>query len=209
MTMKDESPRLEGVQCTTGEERRPTKSPGKSEAAGPKRKWCSVVDVSGDENKIGCCKEQYCIGTWNIRSVNQGKLDTVKQEMVRININILGISELKWRGMGKFNSNDHYIYYCGQESHISNGVVLIINKRVWNAVIGGNLKNDRMISVHFQGKPFNIMVIQVYAPTVDAEEPDVDQFYKDLEDILELTPKKMYSLLGIGMQKWEVKGHLE
>ena len=134
--------------------------------------------------------------------MNQGKLDMVKQEMVRININILGISELKWTGMGKFNSNDHYIYYCGQESHRSNEVALIINKRVWNAVIGSNLKNDRMILVRFQGKPFNIMVIQVYAPTVDAEEPDVDQFYKDLENLLELTPKKkMYSSLGIWMQK--------
>ena len=182
MTTKDESPRLEGVQYTTGEEQRPTKSPKKNEVAGPKWKWCSVVDVSGDENKIGCCKEQYCIGTWNIRSTNQGKFDTVpggsdskvsaynagrpefdpwdgkilgrrkwqpssvllpgkshgrrslvgyslwvhkeldtterlhftspKHEMVRININILGISELKWMGMGKFNSNDHYIYYC-------------------------------------------------------------------------------------------------
>ena len=135
--------------------------------------------------------------------MNQGKLDMVKQGMVRINISILGISELKWTGMGKFNSNDHYIYYCGQESHRSNEVALIINKRVWNAVIGSNLKNDRMILVRFQGKPFNIMVIQVYAPTVDAEEPDVDQFYRDLEDILELTPKKkkMHSSLSIGMQK--------
>ena len=147
MTMKDESPRLEGVQYTTGEEWRPTKSPRKNEAAGPKRKWCSVVDVSGDENKIWCCKKQYCIGTWNIRSMNQGKLDMVKQEMVRININTLRIRELKWTGMGKFNSNDYYIYYCGQESHRSNGVALIINKRVWNAVIGNSLKNDRMILV--------------------------------------------------------------
>ena len=88
------------------------------------------MDVFGDESKIQCCKEQYCIGTWNVRSVNQGKLDMVKQEMVRINTSILGISELKWTGMGQFNSNDHYIYYCGQESHRSNGVVLIINRRV-------------------------------------------------------------------------------
>ena len=92
--------------------------------------------------------------------------------------------------MGKFNSDDHYIYYCGQESHRRNGVALIINKRVWNTVLGCNLKNDSMISVHFQGKPLNITVIQVYAPTTNAEEAEVDQFYEDLEDLLELNQKK-------------------
>ena len=97
--------------------------------------------------------------------MNQGKLEAIKQEMARVNVDILGISKLKWTGMGEFNSNDHYIYYCGQESLRRNGVAIIINKRVRNAVLGCNLKNDRMISVHFQGKPFNITVIQVYAPT--------------------------------------------
>ena len=111
----------------------------------------------------------------------------VKQEMVRINMDILGISELKWTGMGEFNSDNPYIYYYGQESHRRNGVILIINKRVHNTVFGCNLKNDRMILVHFQGKPFNITVIQVYAPTNDAEEAEVDQFFEDLEDLLELT----------------------
>ena len=99
--------------------------------------------------------------------------------MVRINIDILGIYELKWTGMGKFNLDDHYIYYCGQESHGRNGVALIINKRVQNTVLGCNLKNDRMILVHFQGKPFNIIVIQVCAPTTGAEEAEVDQFCED------------------------------
>ena len=93
-------------------------------------------------------------------------------------------------GLGEFNSDDHYIYYCGQESHRRNGVDFIVNKRVWNAELGCNLKNDRMISVHFQGKPFNITVIQAYAPTTEAKEAEVDQFYEDLEDLLELTPKK-------------------
>ena len=102
--------------------------------------------------------------------MNQGKLEVVKQEMARVNINILGISELKWTGMGKFNSDNHYIYYCGQESLRRNGVALIVNKRVQNAVLGCNLKNDRMISVHFQGKLFNNTVIQIYAPTSNAEE---------------------------------------
>ena len=106
--------------------------------------------------------------------------------MARVNIDILGISELKWTGMEEFNSNDHYIYYCGQESLRRNGVAIIVNKRVRNAVVGCNLKNDRMISVHFQGKPFNITVIQVYALTSSAEEAQVEQFYEDLQDLLEL-----------------------
>ena len=122
--------------------------------------------------------------------MNQGKLEVVKQEMARVNVDILGISELKWTGMGEFNSDDHYIYYCGQESLRRNGVAIMVNKRVLNAVLGCNLKNDRMISVHFQGKPFNITVIQVYAPTSNAEEAEVEWFYEDLQDLLELTPKK-------------------
>ena len=111
--------------------------------------------------------------------------------MARVNPDILGISELKWTGMGKFNSDDHYIYYCGQESLRRSGVALIVNKRVQNAVLGHNLKNDKIISVHFQGKLFNITVIQVYAPTIVVEEADVDQFYEDIQHLLELTPKEM------------------
>ena len=123
--------------------------------------------------------------------MNQGKLELVKPEMVRVHIDILAISERKWMGKGKFNSDDLYIYYYGQESHRRNGVALIINKRVWNAVRGCSLKNDRMISVHFQGKPFNITVIQVSSLNANAEETEVEHFYNDLEDRLELTPKKM------------------
>ena len=100
----------------------------------PKQKQHPAVDVTGDESKVWCCKEQYCIGTWKVRSMNQGKLEVVKQVMARVNVDILGISKLKWIGMGKFNSDDHYIYYCGQESLRRNGVVLIVNKRVQNAV---------------------------------------------------------------------------
>ena len=110
--------------------------------------------------------------------------------MARVNVDILGISELKWTGMGEFNSDDHYIYYCGQESPRRNGVAIIVNKRVQNAVLGCNLKNDRMISVHLQGKSFNITVIQVYAPTSNTEEAEFEWFYEDLQDFLELTPKK-------------------
>ena len=134
--------------------------------------------------------------------MNQGKLEEVKQEMTRVNVNILGISALKWTGMGEFNSDDHYIYYRGQESFRRNGVAIMVNKRVWNAVFGCNPKNDRMVSVRFQGKPFNITVIQVYAPTSNAEEAEVEQFYEDLQNILDLTPKKdVLFIMGTGMQK--------
>ena len=111
--------------------------------------------------------------------------------MTRVKIDILGISELRWTGIGEFNSNDHYIYHCGQESPRRNGVAIMVNKRVRNAVLGCNLKNDRMISVCFQGKPFNITVIQVYAPTSNTEEVKVEQFYEDLQDLLELAPPKI------------------
>ena len=122
--------------------------------------------------------------------MNQGKLEVVKQEMARVNIHILGISELRWTGMCECNSEDHYIYFCGQESLRRNGVAIIVNKRVQNAVLGCNLKNDRMISVHFQGKPFSFTVIQVYAPTSNAEEAEVEWFYEDLHDLIKLTPQK-------------------
>ena len=122
--------------------------------------------------------------------MNQGKLEVVKQEMARLNVDILGISKLKWTGMGEFNSGDHNMYYCGQESLRRNGIAIMVNERVQNAVLGCNLKNDRMISAHFQGKPFNITVIQVYATTSNAEEAEVEWFYEDLQDFLELTPPK-------------------
>ena len=109
--------------------------------------------------------------------MNQGKLEVVKQEMAKENINLLGISKLRWTGMGEFNSDDHYIYYCGQVSLRRNAVAIIINKRVQNAVLGCNLKNDRLISVHFQGKPFNITVIHVYVLTSNTEEADIECFY--------------------------------
>ena len=125
MTPEDKPPSLEGVQCANGEERRAImNSSKKSEVVGPKWKQHSVVDVSGDESKVWCYKEQSCIGTWNVRSMNHGKLDMIKQEMARVNIDILRISELKWIEMSKFNSDDHYIYYCVQESLRRNGVAL-------------------------------------------------------------------------------------
>ena len=160
-TLKDELPRSIGVQYAMGEEWR--NNSRKNEETEPKQKQQPVVDGTGDGSKVQCCKEQYYIGTWNVRSMNQGKLKVIKQEMARVNNNNLGIRELKWIRMGKFNSDDHYIYHCGQESLRRNGVAIMVNKRVWNAVLGYNLKNDRMISVLFQGKPFNITVIQVYA----------------------------------------------
>ena len=123
--------------------------------------------------------------------MNQGKLEVVKHEMASVNVDILGISELKWTGMGEFNSGDHYIYYCRQEYLRRNGIAIMVNKRVQNAVLGCNLKNNRMISVRLQGKLFNITVIQVYAPTSNAEETEVERFYEDLQDLLELHLKMM------------------
>ena len=122
--------------------------------------------------------------------MDQGKLEVVKQEMARVNIDILGISELRWSGMGEFNSDDCYIYYCEQGSLRRNGVAIMANKRVQNSVLVCNLKNDRMISVHFQGNSFNIMVIQAYAPTSNTKEAEVEQSYEDLQELLELTPKR-------------------
>ena len=134
--------------------------------------------------------------------MNQGKLEVVKQEMARVNVNILAISELKWTGMGEFNSDDHYICFCGQESLRRNRVAIMVNKRVQNAVLGCNLKNDRMISVRFQGKPFNITVIQVYALKSNDEEAEVEWFYEDFQDLLNLTPKK--DVLFI-IREWNAK----
>ena len=134
--------------------------------------------------------------------MNQGKLEVVKQDMTRMNVDILGISKLKWTGMGEFKSDDHCIYYCGQESLRRNGVAIMVNKRVQNAALGCNLKKDRMISVRFQGKPFNIMVIQACAPTINAEEAEVEWFSEDLQDLLELTHKKdVFFTIG----EWNVK----
>ena len=133
-TLKDEIPRSVGAQYATGEEWR--NSSTRNEEAEPKQKQCPVVYVSGGENKVWCCKEQYYIGSWNVRSTNQVKLEVVKQEMARMNINILGISELKWTEMGEFNSDDHSIYYCGQESLRRNGGAIIVNKKVQNSILG-------------------------------------------------------------------------
>ena len=186
--LKDELPRWVGAQYATGDQWR--NNSRKNEKIEPKKKQHLVVDGTGDRRKFQCCKEQYCIGTWKVRSMNQGKLEVVKQEMTRVNIDILGIIKLRWTGMGEFNWDDHYIYYYGWESFRRIEVTIIVYKRVWNGVHGCNLKNDRMISVHFQGKPFNIMIIQVYDPTSDDEEAEVEEFYEDLQDLLELTPQK-------------------
>ena len=134
------------------------------------------MDVTGDGSKSNAVKNNIVYEPGIICSMNQSKLEVVKQEMARMNI-ALGISELKWTGIGKFNSDDYYIYYCGQESHRRNGVDFIVNKRIENAVLGCNLKNDRMISVHFQGKAFNIRVIQVYDPTTNAKKAEVERVY--------------------------------
>ena len=203
MTLEDEPLSSEGIQYVNGQEQRAiTNSSRKNEGMEPKQKQYPVVDVTGDRSKVQCCKEQYCIGTSNDRSINQGKLEVVKQEMARVNINILGISELKWTEIGEFTSDDHYIYCCVQESHRRNGVALIVTKRVQNTVLWCNLKNNRMISVHFQSKPLKITVIQVYAPSTNAKKAEVEWSYEDVQDLLELTPKR-YVLFIIG--DWNAK----
>ena len=174
--LKEELPRSVGAQYATGDRWR--NNSRKNEGIEPKQKQYPFVVVTGDRRKVQCYKEQYSIGTWNVKSMNQGKLEVVKQEMARVNVNILGISELKWPGMGEFNSDDHYIYYGGQESLRRNAVAIMVNKRVQNAVAGCSLKNYRMISVRFQGKTFNITGIQVYAPTSNDEEAEVEWFYE-------------------------------
>ena len=183
-TLKDELPRSAGAQCATGDNGR--NNSRKNEGMELKQKQHPVVDVTGDRSKVWCCKEQYCIGTWNFRSMNQGEMEVVKQEIARMNVDILGITEPKRTGLGEFNSCDHYMNNCGQESLRRNGEA--IKNRLWNVVLQCNLKNNRMISVHFQGKPFNITVIQVYALTSNAEE--AERFYEDLQDLPELTTKK-------------------
>ena len=145
-TLKDELPRSLGAQYATGDQWR--NNSRKNEETEPKQKQHPAVDATGEGSQVWCCKKQYCIGTWNVKSINQGKLEVVKQEMGRVNVNILESSQLKWTGMGEFNSDDHYIYYCGQELLRRNGVAIIVNKRVWNTVLG--CKNNTMISV-FQG----------------------------------------------------------
>ena len=172
-TLIDELPRLVGAQYPAGKEWR--NDSRKNEETEPKWKQHPGVGVTGDGSKIQSSKEQFCTGTWDVRSMNQGKLETVKQEMTRVNFDILGINELKWTVMGEFNS-DSFTYYCGQKSLRRNRVALIVNKRAQNAILGCNLKNDRMISVHFQDKPFNITVIQVYASTTNAKEAEVGTF---------------------------------
>ena len=159
--LKGELPGSVGAQYATGDKWR--NNSRKNEGMEPKQKQYPVVDVTGDRSKVQCCKGQYCIGTWNVRSMNQGKLEVVKQEMARVNVDILGTSELKWTGIGEFNA-----------------VAIMINKRVQSVVPGCNLKNDRMISLRFQGKPFSITVIQAYTRTSNAEEAEVERFYEDL-----------------------------
>ena len=127
-TLKDELTSSVDAQYATGEEWK--NNSRKNEDMEPKQKQYPVVDVTGDVSKVQCCKDQYCIGTWNVKSMNQSKLEVVKQEMARVNVNILGISKLKWTGMGEFKSDDHYIYYCGQESLRRNGIAIMVNKRV-------------------------------------------------------------------------------
>ena len=199
-TLKDELPRSVGAQYATGDQWR--NNSRKNEETETKQKRHPVVDVTGDRSKVQCCKEQYCIGTWNIRSMNQGKLEVVKQEMARLNVDIIGISKLKWTGMGEFNSDGHYIYYCGQESLRKNGISHHSQQNSLKCSTWIQSQKRQNNLCHFQGKPFNITVIQ-YAPKSNAEEAEVERFYEDLQDLLELKPPKYVSFI-IGSWNAEV-----
>ena len=180
MTLKDEPPSSVDVQYATSEEWR--NSFRRNKEVEPKQKWHPVVDRFGGESKLQCCKGQYCVETWNVKAVNQDKLEAVKQEMARESIDILGIHKLKWTEIGEFNSDYHFISYCVQESLRRNGIALIVNKTDQIAVLGYNLKNDKIILVHFKGKPFNITVIQVYDTTNNAWKDEVEWFYEDIQN---------------------------
>ena len=186
--LKEELPRLVGAQYATGDQWR--NNSRKNEGMEPKQRQYPVVDVTGDRNKVQCCKEQCCIGTWNVRSMNQGKLEVAKQEMARVSVDILGIRELKWTGMGEFNSDDHYIYYYGQESFRRNGVAIMVNKSLKCSTWMQSQKQQNDLCSFPRQKPFNITVIQAYPPTSNAEEAEVERFYEDLQHLLGLTPKK-------------------
>ena len=196
MTLNDELSRLLGAPYATREEWR--NNSRKNEEMKPKQKQYPAVKVTGGRSKVWCCKEWYCIGTWNVRSMNQGKVEMIKQEMARVNVDILGISELKWTGIGAGIPQKKWSSHHGQQKSP-------------NAVLGCNLKNGRMISVLFQGKPFNITVIQVYAPTSNTEEAEVERFYEDRQDLLELTPPKRcpFHYRGLEWKCRKVKKHLE
>ena len=156
-TLKDELPRSVGAHYATGDQWRNISR--KNEEMELKQKQYPLVDVTGYGSKVQCYKEQYCIGTWYVKSMNQGKLEVVKQEMARVNVDILGISELKWTGMGEFNWDDHYIYYFGQESLRRNGAAIIVKEKLQNAGLGCNLKSNRMIclfprqTIHYHSNP--------------------------------------------------------
>ena len=182
-TLKEELPRSVGARYATGDHWK--NNSRKKEGMEPKQQQHPLVDLTGDRSKVRCCKEQYCIGTWNVRSMNQGKLKVVKRD---------GKSQ-RWHSRNQQTKMDWNGWILTQMIVGKNpleemGVAIIVSKRVWNAVLGCNLKNDRLISVHFQSKPFNITVIQVCTPTSNAEEAEVKRFFEDLQDVLELTPQK-------------------
>ena len=188
-TVKDELLRWGGAQYAGDQWRTNSR---KNEEMKKKQKQHPIMGVTGDGSKAWHCKEHYCIGTWNVRSMNQGKLEMVKQERARVNIGILKISKLKWTWMGGFDSDDQYIYYCEQESLRRIGIAMIVNKTVWNAVLACNLNYDIMIAAHFQAKPLTSTVIQVYALNSNAEEAEVEWFSEDVQGLLELTSKRCH-----------------
>ena len=196
MVLEDETPRSEGAGKITGEEPKSgTSSTVNNDAFESKPKGSSIAEHYRYKRNDQSFLKTYRIGTWNVRSMNQGKLEIVKSEMDRIKIDILGISELKWTGAGHFTSSNYEIYYSGNQNTRKNGVAMVLNKRLVRSVIGYYPKNDRMMSIRLQGKPTNLTIIQIYAPTTEAEESTIKDFYKDLQQILDDVPKKDVILL--------------
>ena len=203
MVLKDETPRSEGTKKMTGEEPRSnTISTVNNDATESKPKGSSTAEHYRCKRKDQRFLKTHKIGTWNVRSMYQGKLDIVKAEMDGIKIDILGISELKWTGTGHFPSGSYEVYYSGSQNTRKNGMAMILNKKLVNSVIGYYPKNDRMISIRLQGKPTNLTIIQIYAPTTEAEKSIIDDFYTDLQQILDDVPKKD-AILIIG--DWNAK----
>ena len=203
MVLEDETPRSEGTKQVTGEEPlSSTSSAVSNDAIGIKPKGVPIAEKYSYERNDQRLLRPHTIGTWNVRSMNQGKLEIVKREMNRIKIDILGISELKWTGTGHFSSGDHEVYYSGNESTRKNGVALILDKKINKSVIGFNPKNDRMILIRVQARPTNLTIIQIYAPTTDAEETAIEKFYAELQQMLDDVPKKD-AILIIG--DWNAK----
>ena len=190
MVLENETPMFKGTQRATGEElRAPLNRAACNDAAEPDPQGSPAAESIRLERRSTSFAKTHTIGAWNVRSMGLGKLDIVKAEMDRTNIEILGISELKWTGMGYFQTDDYTVYYSGNDTGRRNGVALILHKNIAKSVLGYTPVNDRIITIRLQGHPINVTIIQVYVPTTEAEEEDIDTFYEQLQQVIDSTAK--------------------